>query len=118
MDNLFEVLDVDFTSGGIGVQRIRIITQAGDGEIILLHEVANSTDLILIEPGNVHVRDTGIATIGLAGRPAHEFDTSKPFLRRKGKHFIERQIREDCTDKTELHGIYSPGVLSSRASAW
>ena len=87
----------------IGVERVGIIAEAGDGDAALRNQLADGRGPFVRQIAHIDVADAGIAAIRTARRPAHELDAAKPFVRREGHDLFQRQIAENGTDETKLH---------------
>src|SRR5580704_2088258 len=44
-----------------------------------------------------------VQPVGLAGRPAHQFNRRESRLECEAEHILERQLREDRRNKSEMH---------------
>lgn len=102
-DDLFEVLDGSFRFGVIARQAIRVVTQTADRHIRVGEFLLDCCDAGFIEFADIDVRDACVASVRSARGPAHDLDAAVAKPLADGDDFIERQFREDCRDKSELH---------------
>ena len=93
---------------GVGVERVGVITESGDGDAVDAHQVADMGRLLGREVGHVDVGHARIPAIGAAGRPAHQLDAAELLVGREGEDLFESQFRQDGTDEAELHGRTFP----------
>ncbi len=97
------MIDDEAALVGVGVERVGIIAQSGDGQRELGQQAANPARFLVGEMADIDVGDAGIAAVGLAGRPAHQLHAGEPFSGREGQDFFQAQISEDGADESQLH---------------
>src|SRR5205807_2914813 len=68
-DDFPQMIDDETALLGIGVERVRIVTQRGDGDSILPDQVANLLNPIVIETRHIDVAYAGIAPVGVPRWP-------------------------------------------------
>ena len=103
-DDFPQMIDDETALLGIGVERVRIVAQRGDGDSILLDQVANLLNPIVIETRHIDVAYAGIAPVGVPRWPAHQLDAAKFLRGGELEHFSEGQVVKNGADKAQLHG--------------
>ena len=66
---------------------------------------------------HVEMGDAGVAAVGGARRPAHQFDAGEALVGGEGEHFFQRQIGQDGADEAELHGASGGCVCRANRAA-
>src|SRR4029077_2118166 len=79
-DYFLQVFDDDATVVGVGVQRVGVEAEPGDGDAVFLDQVADAGGVGVGEARDVHVADTGVTPVGGAGRPAHQLDAAEALV--------------------------------------
>ena len=92
----------------VGIERIGIIAETGDGHAVLAYQIADVLRAIIVESRDVNMGDARIATIGVTGRPAHELHAVKAFARSERQNVCQHEIAQDGADKAELHDAFLP----------
>src|SRR5262249_18836978 len=111
LDHLLEMLDDAFAMRRIGMQRIGIVAEPGDLHAGLADEPAHARDDVVIDVGDVDVRDARVAPISAARRPAHHLNAAETLAGGEGEDLVEGEIGQDGADEAELHGN-SPWLMS------
>jgi hypothetical protein len=74
----------------VGIERVRVIAQAGDGHAVLAQQFAHAAGVVVAEARHVEMGDAGVAAVGAAGRPAHQFHAGEALVMREGQHLFQR----------------------------
>ncbi len=99
-------------------ERIGVISQPANGHAGRLHELPQTSCACgRAEVARVEVRHARVTPLGLAARPAHQFDALKTLGRRELHDFFQAEVRQDGTDKTQLHGD-APYTLTQDCWRW
>ena len=112
-----EVLDGRAGDVGIGIERIGIVPQSADLDPRLPNRVENLGGLGGREVNNVDMGHPGIPAFGLRHRPAHQFDAVVPGRGGELADFGQRELRENRTDKTQLHHRNTSPLGAQRAKS-
>ena len=101
--------------GGVGRQRIGVVAQPADVHARLRHDLPDAVGLGLVEVVHVDVGHAGIAALGLPLRPAHQLHAGKALGGGELDHLLQRQVRQDGADESELHSRSLPGKVYARS---
>ena len=84
---------------------------------MLAEKAAHPVGAALVERRDVHVRDAGVAPLGLPPGPAHELDALEALGVGEGEHFLELEVGQDRGDEAELHHFTS-GTFTQPPFRW
>src|SRR5688572_26548885 len=87
----------------VGDQRIRIVTESRDANVVLLQERMHALYIGVSQGSNIEVRYAGVSALCLPGGPAHQFHDAEARLAGECQHFLQRKVRKDGGGETELH---------------
>src|SRR3954471_7030958 len=98
------MIDDGLPMGEIGMQRVRIVAEAGNVELLCLHRGDDVFPLRGGEIGDVDVAGSGIAPGRAAGlRPAGDLENLETSTACPGRDLIERRVGERGRQEAELH---------------
>ncbi len=87
--HLLQVFRHDAAVLRVGVERVRIIAQAGDGHAVPLRQVAHPAGVVVAEVRHVQVRHAGVAAVGPARRPAHQLHAGEALVAREAENLFQ-----------------------------
>ncbi len=102
-DHLFQMIRHHAAMVRIGIERIGIISQSGDGDSMFANQFLNAACFLIAEIGHVDVSDAGVTAIGAALGPTHRLDAGKTLVGREFQNFLKAKLAQNRADKTELH---------------
>ena len=103
-----QVLDDASAVGRVRVERVRVVAEAGDRHAVDLRPASRTRSACVVrEVRHVQVVTPAYRRLGLARRPAHQFDAGEPLVGGERQDLFQRQVGQDGADETELHRVLS-----------
>ena len=102
-DHMLEMFAAALGLFFVGIKAVGVASQAADTHVVLSGEFLDRCDTSIIKIQDIDVSHSGVATVGFARRPAHEFDGLVTDRTCQFDDLFEVQFWDDRANETELH---------------